>query len=67
MAMTHDDVIQELQRRVKRAGSGLALAHELGVSHTYLWHVIRGHQKPGPLILRALGLEAATSYQKAKK
>ena len=35
-------------------------------SQTYLWHVIHGRQKPGPLILRALGLEAATSYEKSK-
>lgn len=64
--MTHDQVVEELKRRAKRAGSILALAHELNVSSTYLWHVINGRQKPGPLILRALGLEAATSYEKSK-
>lgn len=64
--MTHAQVVEELKRRAKRAGSVLALAAELEVSYTYLWFAINGRQKPGPKILRALGLEVSTSYEKSK-
>lgn len=54
-----------LEKRIKTGGSN-ATARALGVSTTYLSDVMCGRRKPGPKILKALGLERVVVYRVAK-
>lgn len=47
-------VIADLRRRVKNSGQ-TAVAADLGVSNSYLCHILAGRRKPGPRLLRAMG------------
>ena len=57
------DPVQMLVDRIGTAGQ-VALAKELGVSISYLNDVLHRRRKPGPKVLKALGLERHTSYKK---
>lgn len=54
-----------LKKRIEIGGSN-ATARALGVSTTYLSDVMCGRRKPGPKILKALGLERVVIYRVAK-
>ena len=54
-----------LQGHIRAKGSN-ATARALGISTTYLSDVMCGRRKPGPKILKALGLKRIISYQIAE-
>lgn len=54
-----------LQRRIESHGSNVT-ARALGISPTYLSDVMCGRRKPGPKILKALGLKRIVTYQIAE-
>jgi hypothetical protein len=62
--MTLDIVMQRLRGAIAAAGSENAWAAENAISQTYVNYVMRGVIKPGPKLLKALGLKKVTSYEK---
>jgi hypothetical protein len=42
------------------------LAKEIGVSRTFIFHVIAGRKQPGPKILDFLGLERYEAYRRKR-
>ena len=66
VGVTVADVVRELRRRqAKRTLRAYATA--LGCSPAYLSDVYRGQRKPGPKLLRALGLVSQPSYVTPKR
>ena len=47
--------------------SQAAFAKGLGVSSSYLNDVIRGRRRPGPKLLKALGIQRVVSYRPVKR
>ena len=62
--MTLDKVMQRLRGQIAEAGSETSWAATHGLSQAYINYVVRGAAKPGPRILKALGLKKVTSYEK---
>ena len=60
--MTQADVLSHIEKAIRGAGSARQLALDWKVSAQYLSDVRRGRRMPGPLILRAMGLEARPTY-----
>jgi len=56
--------MQRLRGQIAEAGSESAWAEIHGLSQAYVNYVMRGVAKPGPRILKALGLKKVTSYEK---
>lgn len=56
------DVRRILLRLSYHYGSQKNLAAALGVSAQYVTDILHGKRKPGPAILRVLGIEAQTIY-----
>lgn len=65
--MTEDDVRKLLRKACEDAGSDRqwAIAHDL--SAQYVGDVRRKKRPIGPAILKALGLEAHTTYKRLKR
>jgi hypothetical protein len=61
------DVHALLQKRVDLWGSQMLAASQLGISQTYLNHVLTRKRKPGPKILKALGLKAVVTYKPRRR
>lgn len=57
------DPIQMLQTRVDRT-SQTVVAEELQLSVQYLCDVLKRRRKPGPKVLKALGLERLVVYRR---
>jgi hypothetical protein len=53
----HMDVIRELQKKVKKAGSQKELASALGISSQYLNDLLQGRRNASDNILDKLGLK----------
>jgi len=64
--MKHERVLERLGREVKEAGSRRKWAIQHGISAQYVGDVLQGKRPPGPLILRALGLERTISFQERR-
>lgn len=62
--MTLDKVVEQLRREVAEAGSEIAWAAPHGISQSYVNFVLRNVIRPGPKILKALGLKKVISYEK---
>lgn len=60
--MTHQALLNLLDRRKRRAGAWSKLAIELGVSAQYLHDCKERRRMPGSKLLDALGLEAVIDY-----
>lgn len=61
-ALTLEDVLGQIRRRVAHEGSQQAAAHRLCVSPQYLSDILAGRKEPGPAILAALELTPFTLY-----
>lgn len=62
--MSSEDVRNRLIEACYNAGSQNAWAKAHGVSQAYVNDTIKGRREPGMAILRALGLERATVYDR---
>lgn len=60
--LTSKDVRAELRDRVKDAGSQAELARRLGITATYVGHLLEGKRDPGLKVLRGLGLKKVVFY-----
>lgn len=60
--ITRDEIMKIIRQRLERAGSQRALAKELGISTQYMNDILRNNREPGPLVLRALGIEKHVVY-----
>ena len=63
--LTRDDVRTLLALAVEQAGGQRAWAQHAGVSPAWVNSILRQHRKPGPAVLRALGLRHVSYYTKA--
>ena len=54
--MTEQDIVQQLHRMVLKHKSQRTVAEKLGIKLAYFNDVLHGRRKPGPTILKALGL-----------
>lgn len=59
---TADELRAAIRERIERAGSGRALAEELGISASFLSSLLSGRSKPSPRVLEALGLRRVDRY-----
>ena len=64
MLYTTDDVLSAIRTRVKKAGTQVRVAADLGVSPVYLSDVLAGRRAPGPTLLRALGYARAARFER---
>jgi hypothetical protein len=70
--MKHEDVLRKLKAVIETAGSLRETARCWGISAAYLSDVMTGNRKPGPKILKHMGLECTVKvvrtydYQKKK-
>jgi hypothetical protein len=64
--VTEQQVIAELKRRVVKAGSMRAYAHEVGVTASYICDLVHARRAPGPSILGPMGLKKVVrvSYER---
>ena len=65
--MTKTDVLRELRRRARRAGSQAKAAKALGVTPAAFSQALRGGREPGPALLRALGLKRVIGYRRRRR
>lgn len=62
--LTQDEVLLRLRKFVAdHDGNRKKAAGDMAVTYTYLNDVLEKRRKPGPSILRALGLEAKKVYR----
>lgn len=64
--MTHDDVLALLRKKVDEAGGQTRFAEANGLHQGTVSCVLRGYQKPGPMIVAVLGLKIVRSYEPIK-
>ncbi len=57
------DALARLEAAIAVDGSASAWAERVGISAVYVSDVRRGVRKPGPAVLRALGLQRVVSYR----
>lgn len=62
--LSAEDVRNQLAEACYRAGSQLAWAKANGISQAYVNDTIKGRREPGMSILRALGLDRITMYDR---
>ena len=62
--MNSIDVVSELEVMVSKCNGQREFAKQHGLSAQYVNDVLHGKRKPGPKILKALGLSAKTVYEK---
>ncbi len=65
--MTEDDVRKLLRKACEDAGSNRAWALANDLSPQYVGDVIEGKRSIGPAILKALNIEAVTTYRRIRK
>jgi len=58
-----NEVQIELKERLRQGLTQIELAGQLGLHHVHLSQVIRGAKRPGPKVLKALGMRAVTVYE----
>ncbi|WP_244535384.1 hypothetical protein [Methylorubrum salsuginis] len=58
------DALARLEAAIAEDGSAKAWAARVGVSDVYVSDVRRGVRKPGPAVLRALGLKLVVRYER---
>lgn len=63
--MTAEGVVELLKIRLERAGykSIQQAAWRIGISDSHLSHVLSGKDKPGPKLLRWMGLKRVYTYE----
>ena len=61
--LTENDIREELLRRANRESSHDAFARKIGISPQYLNNVVHGEARPGPAILRYLGLKKVVLFR----
>ncbi len=61
--MNEQAVIELVRREKARAGGVSALAREWGVSPCYISQVLKGRMRPGPRILKPLGLKRVATVE----
>jgi DNA-binding phage protein len=62
-----DQMLSLLQKACDRAGGQKAFAKKARVSKQHVYAVLSGAKRPGPSVLKALGLKVAPiAYRKAK-
>jgi DNA-binding transcriptional regulator YdaS (Cro superfamily) len=64
--MRDDQVLARLRAECRKAGGQRAWAALYGVSESYVSDLLHGRRKPGPRVLKALGLVVTISYGKLK-
>ncbi len=57
---------RELEKACLKAGSQYQFATQHKLSPQYVSDVLRGHRKPGPAMLKALGFRRVVSYEKVR-
>lgn len=62
--MTEEDVRTLLRQEIDKAGGQRAFAKKKNLSAPYVNDVLHQHRRPGPSILRALGLQVEINYMK---
>jgi len=60
--MKHERVLERLGRQIAEAGSRRKWAMQHGISAQYVGDVMLGKRPPGPMILKALGLERRVEF-----
>lgn len=65
--ISEEGLIQELERRVDKAGGQKKLGDALSVTPNYISLILNGHTRPGPCIFDALGYELVRMYRKKPK
>lgn len=66
-AVTDDEVIALLKRRIAEAGSQFKFCIETEIHPSTLCQVLHRSKPPTPAILEALGLEKVISFEPKKK
>lgn len=61
--MEHTEIVGKLAELVTVLGSQRAAALKLGITQAYLSDLILGKRKPGPRVLKALGIERDVTYR----
>jgi hypothetical protein len=61
--MTIDVVLQRVEDAVDNFGSAKAVAEQWGISSQCLCDIRKRKRKPGPAVLKALGLVLKESYE----
>lgn len=64
--MSHDDVLALLRRKVEEAGGQTRFAEANGLHQGHVSCILRGYQKPGPMVLTVLGLKIVRTYEPVK-
>lgn len=57
------DVIDELREHIKAAGSQRKLAEILGVSETFISHIVHGRSEPSKKLLAYMSIEPVIRYK----
>jgi AraC-like DNA-binding protein len=65
--LTIDQLLEQIEGDIQRAGSQKALAERLNLSEQYLCDVLKRRRAPGPKVLSSYGLRAVTNYVKDKE
>ena len=66
-ALTLDDLIDQLRAEVERSGGMRALARKWDVTAGHVSRVLRKEKRPGPLMLKRLGLRERVTYEPARR
>jgi hypothetical protein len=61
--MTHDELLHYIQLEIVKIGSAEAAAALWGISPVYLSDVRAKQCRPGPRLLRSLGIEQEVRYR----
>ncbi|HZH32779.1 MAG TPA: helix-turn-helix transcriptional regulator [Pyrinomonadaceae bacterium] len=61
---THEELIKEIRRQIKEAGTQREYAALVGISLNTLSKVLRGKEPPGFQLLTHLGVETVVCYRR---
>ena len=64
--MTEDDVIARLSSQIKTCGGITAWATANNIARSYVSEVLAKKKRPGPLILKAMGIDGVVVYRRVK-
>lgn len=65
--LSYQDMIDELDRAIARAGNTARFAEQLGLTAAYLSQVKSGKRLPSVRLLDALGMEKVTAYRRTRR
>jgi transcriptional regulator with XRE-family HTH domain len=64
MALSQDQALASIKKKIDGEGSQLAFARKHGLSPAYISDVLTGRRDPSKAILDAVGLERVVTYRK---